>query len=499
MSWIFKEGPSSPPDPKAARQRALLLSLPFMLMGLFALVLLLHDGLLGGLSRQKTMGLLSAIIVCIGFPLLIFGITAKKNALRAAELKPPDGGKPWLKREDWAAGRVVSSSDSALVFFWIFAIFWCGISTAITVAVVPQEWRRGNHEALIALIFPVVGLALLTYAFKTTLAWRRYRQSIFEMAAVPGALGGTLEGMIQLNTRLRPEHGLHLRLSCVHRTTTGAGKNRHTSEKILWQDEKWLRPDLPEPEGHTGIPVYFKLPADQPEATAGKGDGIHWQLEASARVPGPSFRATFEVPVFKLPETPAPSDDPTTSYQMSLDEIRQQIHSPIRVNGTPDGGREFIFPAARNPGFATGATVFWLIWTGAVIFLIYHRAPFIFPLVFGTVDLLMTLFVLDLWLRRSRVVVTPSEITVKTSWLGLGSQRRLAAAQVAGIDLHQGASAGHQAYYDLKIRSADGRHFTAAAYIPDKPEADWLVREMATALGRPPGVIKTSRQPSPTG
>jgi hypothetical protein len=486
MNWIFKEESSAAPDPKAVRRRALLLSLPFVLMGLFALVLLLHDGLGGGLSRQKAIQILSVIIVSAGFPLLIFGINSKKMALvKAAQTPPPDGERPWLKREDWTAGRVVSSSSNTLVFLWIFAIFWCGVSTAITVAVVPPEWRRGNHEALIALIFPVVGLALLTYAGKATLAWRRYGQSVFEMAAVPGALGGTLEGMIQLNTRLRPEHGLNLRLSCIRRTTTGAGKDRHTSEKILWQDEKWLRPDLPEPEGHTGIPVFFLVPVDQPESTAGKGDGIHWQLEASARVPGPNFQASFEVPVFKLPEMPTPSDDPTAPYQMSLDEIRQQIHSRIRVNDLPEGGREFVFPAARNPGFASGATVFWLIWTGAVALMVWKHAPLLFPLVFGAIDLLMTAFAFDLWFRRSRVVVTPAQATVQTSWLIIKRERRIAASDLTGFSAQTGATAGHQAYYDLKIRVRGGNDFTAASYIAHKPEADWLVREMARALGRP--------------
>ena len=100
------------------------------------------------------------------------------------------------------------------------------------------------------------------------------------------------------------------------------------------------KPDL----NATGIPVYFKLPDDQPESTAGKGDGIHWRLEAPAKVRGPNFHAAFEVPVFKLPEPPDLSDDPTVQYQMSLDEIRQQIHSHIQVNDFPDGGREFVFP-----------------------------------------------------------------------------------------------------------------------------------------------------------
>ncbi len=473
----------------AARRRALLLSVPFALMGLFALVLLLHDGLGGGLSKQKAIQLLSVVIVGIGFPLLIFGITAKKNALNAARFKSPNPEspeKPWLNREDWAAGRVTSSSRGTAVFLWIFAAFWNVISAVIAFAVVPLELHRGNHAVLMVLIFPVIGMAMLTYAFNSTRAWRRYGQSIFEMAAIPGALGGTLEGMIQLNTRLRPEHGLHLRLTCVRRTTTGAGKDRHTSEKILWQDEKWLRPDLPEPEGHTGIPVFFLLPAEQPESTAGRGDGIHWKLEASARVPGPNFQAMFEVPVFKLPETPAPSADQTVSYQMSLDDVRQLIHSRIQVNDLPGGGREFVFPAARNPGFASGATVFWLIWTGAVVFMVWKQAPPLIPLVFGAIDLLMTAFAFDLWFRRSRVVVTPEQLKIETSWLGLKKQHTLEISGVATITNEVGATAGHSAYYDLKIWTRDRRDFTAAKNLGSKPEADWLVREMSTALKRPP-------------
>src|SRR5208283_3139572 len=178
MSWIFKEAPPSPPDPKAARTRAILLSAPFALMGLFALVLLVHDGLMGGgLDKQKKMGLLSAMIVGIGFPIFIFGINAKKNALNAARFKSPNPEspeKPWLNREDWAAGRVTSSSRGTAVFLWIFAAFWNVISAVIAFAVVPQELHRGNHAVLMVLIFPVIGMAMLTYAFNSTRAWRRY-------------------------------------------------------------------------------------------------------------------------------------------------------------------------------------------------------------------------------------------------------------------------------------------------------------------------------------
>jgi hypothetical protein len=485
MGFIFKDTDDRPVDPKAARTRAMLFSLPFALLGFLALVLLVHDGLLGGLNRQKAMGLLSAAIVCGGLIALIFGISAKKQALNIS-LPETDDQKPWLKRKDWANGRIVSSSRKAVWLLWIFVGFWCAASAAISLVVVPWQLHQGNHAALIVLILPVIGLAMIFFALNTTRAWRKFGRSIFEMAAVPAVSGGTLQGLIQVKTRLQPEHGLHLRLSCVRRVTTGASNNRQTSEKILWQGEKWLRADLPQTDRNaTGIPVFFKLPDNFPESAVATGDGVHWKLEASAKLRGPDFHAVFEIPVFKLPEPPQISDDPTVQYQMSLDEVRQQIHSKIQVNDLPDGGREFIFPAARNPGFASGATIVWLIWTGVIALMIWRQGPPLFLLVFSAIDLLMTVFVFDLWFRRSRVVVNPEGVTVQRAWFAIKKEQRLPAGKIASIATDVGATAGHAAYHDLKIHAHDGKELMLAKNLNSKPEADWLVRQMIAALKRP--------------
>jgi hypothetical protein len=171
---------------------------------------------------------------------------------------------------------------------------------------------------------------------------------------------------------------------------------------------------------------------------------------------------------------------------MSLDEIRQLIHSHIRVSDLADGGREFIFPAARNPGFASGATAFVLIWTTIVVFLIWKQAPLIFPLVFGVIDLLMAMFTFDLWVRRSRVVATPAQVQIETAWLSFKKRRALKVSEVVSIATDVGATAGHTAYYDLKIRTRDGRELTAAKNLGSKPEADWLVRQMVAAVKNSP-------------
>ena len=328
---------------------------------------------------------------------------------------------------------------------------------------------------------------MIFFALKTTLAWRKFSRSVFEMAAVPAAPGGALAGGIQVPARLRPRHGWHLRLSCVRRMTTGASNNRQTTEKILWQDEKWLRADLPQTGLNvTGIPVHFQI-ARQSAGIKGF-DRRRNSLEARsvrgiarAEFPRRIRRARFQT-------GRSARNCPTTrrrQYQMSLDEIRKQIHSHIQVNDLPDGGKEFCFPAARNPGFASGATIICLIWTGIIALLMWKRAPLPVLFVFGAIDLLMAAFVLDLWFRRSRVVVNPKGLTVQNAWFVFKKEQRRQAGEIKNIAADVGATAGHAHYHELKVQTRDGKEFTIAKNLNSKPEADWLVRQMIAAL-KPP-------------
>jgi hypothetical protein len=483
---IFKDEATAPTDSKAARNRAMFLSLPFAIVAVLALVLLLHDEVGSGFRMEKklAMGLLSAFIVCGGLIALIFGVSAKKHALKMGAAKSDDE-KPWLKRKDWADGRIASSSRKAALLLWIFVAFWCGVSGAICLFIIPP----GNHVALIALM--VISLALIFFTLNTTRAWRKFNRSIFQMNSVPAALGGVLQGEIQVKAKLQPQHGLHLRLSCVRRATTGKANNPQKTEKILWQDEKWLRADLPQTDLNvTAIPVFFKLPGNLPESTTALGDGIHWKLEASGKLRGPNFDAVFEVPVFKLPETPEISEDPTLPFQMSLDEMRKQIRSKIQVNDLPDGGKEFIFPAGRNPGFLAGATVIWLVWTGVIALLIFNHAPPLLPLVASAADLLMTIFLANLWFHRSHVTIAAGQVKMEAAWFSYKKQRVIKSSDVANFATEIGAQVGHSPYYDLKIRARDGREFTIAKHLGNKPEADWLVREMNKSIAPLPSAQK---------
>jgi hypothetical protein len=168
---------------------------------------------------------------------------------------------------------------------------------------------------------------------------------------------------------------------------------------------------------------------------------------------------------------------------MSLDEIRQQIRSLVQARDLEDG-KEFNFPAGRNPGFASGATVVCLIWTGAIAVLLWKHAPLPFLLILTAIDLLMLAFVLDLWLRRSHVVVNSEGVKVHRAWLAFKQEQGFRTRDIQGIASEVGANAGHAAYYDLKVHTRDGKEFILAKNLNNKAEADWLARQMSAALNR---------------
>ena len=91
---------------------------------------------------------------------------------------------------------------------WIFGLFWNVISVPLTLQIAPEALERGNDAALFALIFPVVGVALLAWAIVETLRYRRYGLSVFRMARVPAPVGRLLKGVIVTHAYIRPAEGL---------------------------------------------------------------------------------------------------------------------------------------------------------------------------------------------------------------------------------------------------------------------------------------------------
>jgi hypothetical protein len=432
--------------------------------------------------------LVMILIVAVG---LARAVRRRQNPSPAAGDSPAIA-KPWLARADWAAGKIKSTSTAPVGFFLLWSFLALAMS-APAVHAIPVEWRKGNHAILLVLLFPAVAFYLLGYSFVKWRSHRRFGDCFFEPAQIPAPVGGTLEGMIQTGARLKLEQGLHLKISCIRRTVSGSGKNQSVQESILWQDEKIFKPEasLPEPEpGHSGIPVFFKLPADQPECYTRGNESVFWRLEAKSKMRGPGFCALFDVPVFKVAGAIAEiadEPDPTATLQESVEEIRRDEHSKIQVIDGPNG-REFCFPAARNLGTAIITTIVFLAFAGGLYAMIIHHFDVIFEMVLGLFAVILGCVAFSAWFKSSRVTIDSTGVRVIIRWMLFSRARNISANEIERFETKIGMTSGNHAFQDIKLITKDSENspggFTIASSIGSAPEAGWLVREMTKALGR---------------
>jgi hypothetical protein len=363
---------------------------------------------------------------------------------------------------------------------WAFAALWNVVSIPAATVAVRAAMGEGNRAALVALLFPAVGLGLLVWAVRATIRYRRFGISRFELTTLPAVVGHTLEGTVRTPSGLRPPEGFRLVLSCIRRETRGTGRNRSTTERILWQDERRTM------AGGVGVPVAFALPADAvPTDPRASNDRVLWRLSVTGEVPGVDYAAAFEIPVFRT----AASESPRTEAERVVDatitapaDYRQPAGSRVEVT-TTHRGTELYYPPARNPGFAAGLTGFAVIWLGAIVFMISLHAPVLFPLVFGGFGLLLLVGVLDAWLAVTRVTVEPGSVTVATGWLTPHRERTLRADQVAEVAIRISGQAGNTPYYEVSLVTADGKRVAAGQGIRDKRAAEWLAATVRTAMG----------------
>ena len=464
-------------------------AMPFAGFGLFALSAAIRQMITRIGDKPVWLPLLFGVVFSgIGFGLM--GVVLYGNRLyqRDQRRQAEHLSEPWLWREDWAQGRVLSKTRGNMIAGWVFAILWNLVSAPVAYFV-PREAAK-NPAVYIGLVFPVIGVFLLIHAIRQTLAYREFGKTCFEMATVPGVIGREIKGVIQARFPHSTNHGIHLRLSCVHRVTTGSGNSQSTNESILWRDEADLSSGqiCPGPVGTT-IPVAFRIPWDA-QATEKRSprDGIVWLLEALADVPGVDYHDIFEVPMFRTQQTPAQPDPQSEVFAAVRPRTRPDVMTvEVRASAT---GTEFYFPAARNKGFAGTTSGFFLVFAGGTYLLAHTHIPIIFALGCGLFSLLLLYFTVQMWLVTSRVMIGGGLLKLQNGLLGSGKVQQFSCTEIESITTkitaQQGGATGIP-YYDIQM-ALRGRTMNIALgrTLRNKHEADWLVEEMQRLAGAKP-------------
>lgn len=383
---------------------------------------------------------------------------ARREVARQAEndrIAAANPDKPWLLKPEWRQPFLEAKEAAGAAVLWFFTIVWNGISWVATWAALSKA--HADKGVYFVLLFPFVGAFLLWAAVYQTIKWRKFGRVRFVPSGLPGAIGGYLGGVIEVPARLVLESDARVALRCVRRVTRGSGKNRSTSESVLWEKEELVARDhFLGSIDRTDIPVLFHIPSGCPPWNDDDpNDQVVWRLVASAAVPGVDFSTSFEVPVFVTGETAAPPEPgkPLLAEYRAGAPADAATLAQAGVKVLSDG---FAFSAGHLGMSRAVTTAVFLGLAALFLFLLLSGAAF--PILGMTAFFagLAGLFAGDIWSGRFDLKLLGNEVVV-TQFRPWGARvTRVPRADVAAVRTHLAMSAGEKRYYRVTLVGHDG-------------------------------------------
>jgi len=437
-----------------------------------------------GMFMMKAM--IGLLFGGVGFGLIGATFWVRKRRGREEKHQQSQPDQPWLWREDWARGVVRSTRWKPVIVMGVFALFWNAISWTVGGLFLFGGKDFPLWVSAICLGFPAIGLCMIGYTAYLIARASRWGASEFELATLPGTIGGRLAGVIHAPAGLTGAESFLLTLTCFEKKTRTTSDGTETYQEPVWQADKTIvRTLAADRTNKTVIPVSFYVPYDchPTDQTA----GYSWKLQAQAEVPGIDFLADFEVPVFKTSESsrdPPPDDELLTEYEAPETFEAALARSKGRVLSQTPSRCEVVFPMARNLGLAFGATVFAAMWTGISIGLLYSDAPLIFRIVFPASDLLILWMVAWFWLESVSLSFGRDGLEVQGGILGLGKRYRFERDEIKSIVAEaSGTRSGNTVYQQVALKALSGDSRKLVGGITRRADAETLATKIGETLG----------------
>lgn len=418
-----------------------------------------------------------AVVSSIVFAIRKARQAAKEHARYVAE----NPGERWKWRPDWAEGRIDSTSTkTGGIALLVFAAIWNSMVFLFVYLAFSQMPKVPWPLVLVLALFVAVGVGIATSALILLLRWRRYGTSVLELETRPGVIGGRLAGRVW--ARIRPEPGVQIsvQLKCLEQRTRQRSKGGSEKDvSVLWTETRTLRGEELSlaPDGGAFVPIDFVIPPECQETTSIYGDdGIYWELEVRAKLPGPDYVATFRVPVFVTEE----SDSPHAQQLQEKERRRTLAAGPppklsARISPTATGGTEIFWPPFRH---VVGGAI--LLVLAALCGLGIYALPmkggvwiaYLFLGLFGT---LFGVAGMNAMFGSSRLQLEPEgTLILERKMLGLGRTRKYNAADIAVVERIVGSSTNQTSYFYLQLRTGAGEKLLLGSGMESEAEIAYL-------------------------
>ncbi len=340
-------------------------------------------------NRDMRWGLFSIksifLLVFGGFgALIVYSAFGKlpENLDRNALLGP----EPWLKNKEWTSPEVKSQAKSGVYFMWGFAVFWCLVSAPLPFALYKEVMVKENYPALLGLLFPLVGIFLISRAVSMTAAWKKFGDAPLMLDPWPGSIGGQVGGTIELSYPFDPDLQYIVTLSQSKVVETGSGKDRRNEERVQWQDKVIAYAEA----GIYGTRLQFRFDVPEglsPSDAIRSGDGdIVWRLHAEADMEGADLDINYDIPVYATAIKSARIADRVVETSLKATTSAAETGAASRVQVRQGAyGIEMFYPSGRHIGVAMTLLIVGAVFIGAFILLRNKEVPAFFAGIFGLV------------------------------------------------------------------------------------------------------------------
>jgi len=455
MAFTVSTSTTNPVQPKMGCAYVVTVILAAAAIGLLALAQKSYRTV--GRADAAVVVVPALLAVALGGLTLVFhrfarGLVRASQAEAARKVQFPD--QPWKWPKEWQGPAIESSNAGAAVGLWIFAVMWNAISC-------PGVWfffheKEPEKGMYFILLFPLVGLGLLWGAVYQTIRWRKYGRTRFVPSSLPGVIGGYLGGVIEVPARVVPEGEARLSLKCIRRETRGSGKNRSTSENVLWEREEGIARDKwMTGAGGTRVPVLFYIPAECAGTDASdRNNEIVWRLTAAAATAGVDFATQFTVPVFATGETAAP---PEPGAPLLEEYTAQKLDdSVLKACGVRREGDTFHFSASHMPGTKITTAVLQLGILGLLVWFWGRDIPGVVWAITIFFGLIMSLFTVSVWFDKYELSIEAKDVVVTKPRPWGTKVTRMPRAEVAQVRAEKSMSSGESQYFRLSLVGTEG-------------------------------------------
>ena len=422
----------------------------------------------------------------IGLGLLVYTWTRPKE--KDASLMQYQES-PWLLNDAWQTPAIRSGSKAAMWGAWAFAAFWNAISSVTPFVAYREVVENENYVALVALVFPLVGLGLLTWAVRRTLEWRRFGPAPVTLDPFPGSIGGHVGGTIDLNMPFDSTAKFHVTLTNLHSYVSGSGKNRSRKESAEWQDELVAHAE-PGSKG-TRLTFRFDVPDGLDEADAEQnGDSYYrWRLNLRAELAGTDVDRDYDIPVYATAQQSR--DLPDRALQRNQDEqdsiADNRVRDLVRIKHRPMAKAMF-YPAGRHLLPNLVGVFFGAVFAGAGWFLVTQEGHTIFGGIFGGVGVLIALGAFYMMTNSLEVSQDGTSVNTLRRWLGIPvSRRSMPRSQFARFEkkssMKTQSGGRHVIYYAINMIDHDGNKMAVGEGFKGESDAKAAIRMIARELG----------------